>query len=250
VFASAQAPARFDQALLVLGPDIVVELPEPRAKRRPFGHQVLPIRRAREEEEETLATAISAEGATEHIRWAAEQLATEGQLQQLTAAKQRTDQELLAVQKLLETERELWLAEVERLRQGIMSVRASAEEALVAEQEAARRLSSDLRGAHEAINAKEAQLELTRDVIDRATADREQVIAAASAEAKALRDELDRVRVEAGTLRSELAASRAEIDHARSDAAAARSAADATREENEFLLNRVTMIREALTEES
>ena len=44
-FAWLEAPAAFDGATLELGDELIVELPAPRSRRRPFHHELLEVRR-------------------------------------------------------------------------------------------------------------------------------------------------------------------------------------------------------------
>jgi hypothetical protein len=118
VFAWPHAPTSFEEALLALGPEVVVELPEPGARRRPFGGQVLTVRRARDEPDGSPAKA-AADGALELLRSEAERVVAEGELEDLPAVEQRTDEELVRVRQTLKAEREVWAAQAERFRQGI-----------------------------------------------------------------------------------------------------------------------------------
>jgi hypothetical protein len=259
VFAWPHAPAPFAEAWLMLGPEVVVELPEPGARRRPFGGQVLTVRRAPREQ----GASEAADGAWAQVRSEAERVAAQGELEEVTAARRQTDELVAGIRETVAAERDVRVAQAERYREGILAVRASTEEALLAERGTIDLLTSDLRDAQDAIEAKDAQLEMSREALEQAATEREQAGAAARAEidalrarlaelerddqeVQALRLELARLGADADTLRSELDRAQTEFEHTRAAADTARHETEAARADNERLHSQITIIREAL----
>ena len=218
-FAWPHASAPFDVALLALGSDLFVELPQPRAKRRPFGHQVLEVRPARNGDE----APSGEDGApADLLRSRAELLAAQHE-----ASMRRSDEELSRMRENLEAERTRRSTDAERFRQGLASVRAAAEEALAVEQSVARQLDADLRVAQEARRVNDALLTEARRELEAATASRQQAMSQANAEIDRLRMRvaaLERGAEEADALRAQLDRGRADAESLRDGLAAAQKA--------------------------
>jgi hypothetical protein len=170
-FAWQEPPVAFDAAKLELGPEIVVELPAPGAKRRRLRSQPLEVRGA-----------APARGA-ERVHLEAELLAAQEEIRELRAAAERAQEELTRAREDLKSERDRQAGDAERFREGLATVRESAAEALAVEQSAARQAESDLREARIALEAKDAaletyrvQLEEARSAADAARADGERAV--------------------------------------------------------------------------
>jgi hypothetical protein len=276
-FAWQDAPVAFDVAELQLGPDIVVRLPEPGAKRRLSRPQILEVRTTRagnggdaRRETEGAAGDAHIESASdksdgkgrperagpprddgspgdgaERVGSTVELLAAQEEVREVGAALQQTQEELTRARDDLKAERERHAEDRERFREGLAKVRESAEEALAAEQSATQRLGGDLREAHDAIDAKDAALEELRGKLEAAVAARTQQESTAQAEVDALRKRMAALELadeEADQLRSELKTSRTQADDARAGLEDARSAVDEARADAERLLGRLTDI--------
>jgi hypothetical protein len=250
-FAWKEAPTAFEVAELEFGGDISIELPEPRARR--WRRQVLEVRQARAERDGRSARGpredVISGAAAESVRLQAELLAAQAEVREVHAVMQQTEAELTRAREDLEAERARHAADAGRFREGLESVRGSAEEALAVEQSAAQQLDLDLREAQDVIEAKDAGLEHLRDELDAAAAARSQAESDAAAEIAALRErvaELQRAGEEVDRLRSELEQTRKESADARAELTTAQSAAEEARGEAERLHGRLTTIRNAL----
>jgi hypothetical protein len=188
-FAWQEPPVAFDGALLELGPEIVVELPEPGAKRRRSRAQTLAVR-----------TTEPAEGgpqpaAAERVHLEADLLAAREEIRELRADAERAHQELLRAREDLEAERQRHAGDAERFREGLATVQAAAAEALAAEQSAARQATTELRKLHGAVAARDAalaelrgRLEEARGAADAAHADGERMLSRLEALREAVGD--------------------------------------------------------------
>ena len=156
-FAWQEPPVAFDAALLQLGPEIAVELPEPGAERR--------VLRARGGEEAPRARGV------ERVRREADLQAAQTEIRELRAAAERAQQELDRAREDLRAERERHAGDVERFREGLAAVQESAAEALAAEQSSAQQAQSDLAAARAALAEHDAALEELRGQREAAQAD-------------------------------------------------------------------------------
>lgn len=212
-FAWQEPPVAFDSATLELGPKIVVELPEPGAKRRWIRGQNLEVRSPGED-------AGPAPGA-ERVRLEAQLLAAHEEIRELRALAERTREELTRARADLASERDTHAGDAERFREGLASVQRAAAEALASEQSAAQQTEAALRDAREAIEARDAELAQLRPQLEQEAAARAQAESDARAAARALRDH------QAGLREARRAAEKASAD-------------------GEHLLSRLETIREAL----
>jgi HAMP domain-containing protein len=243
-FAWLEAPAAFDGATLELGEDLIVDLPAPRSRRRPFRHEVLPLRTHDgalvaapatepvpepepdpEPELEPAATPVAAAPATPpvesslldaamRLRLQADLLDAREQARELEVSLERATQELARVRSDLEAMRAERDANAERFREGLASVRATAEETLAME----------------------------RTTLEQARADAEAAGRAVAEELEAARSDMESAQRRADAAEQELATLRervAAIDPARERAAAART-------EAEQLLEHLTAMRDGL----
>jgi hypothetical protein len=236
--------ASFDAATLFIGADLFVELPEPRARRRPFGPMVLDVERMHagddqfpvEEAEPADEEAEPAEPA-ERVRWRAERLAAQQEAHEVRAEAERIAEELKRARADLEAERRDRSADAERFREGLAQVQAAADDALAtrdtlldetrAELEAARAEAVELRGALQRVQDENAGLRAALDEARQESAD--------------LRGQLEQIRQESVDLRSEL-------EQARAGEAEMRAAAGAAGAEATELRGRLVAARDALGE--
>jgi hypothetical protein len=262
-FAWQDAPVAFDVAELQLGAGLVVELPEPGAKRRLLRAQVLEVRAAqargadarRETIEIVRAPGPPAEvtrereipdGGAPSVGSQVELLSAQEEVRELRVAMQLTEAELTRAREDLRAERERRAGDSERFREGLAKVRESAEKALAAEQSATQRLGTELREAREAIEAKDAALETLRGQLEAAAAAQTQAEAKAREEAEALRKHVAKLESDAKDterLRAELERSRARADAARTELEKAYGSVDQARSDAERVLGRLTAIR-------
>jgi DNA repair exonuclease SbcCD ATPase subunit len=263
-FAWQDAPVAFDVAELQLGADRVVELPEPGAKRRLLRAQVLEVRTAqargaddarretmeivrapRSRAEATRERAVP-EAETASVGSQVEVIAAQEEVREVRVAMQQTQAELTRAREDLQAERERRAGDGERFRDGLAKVRESAEKALAAEQGTTQRLGTELREAHEAIEAKDAALETLRGQLEAAAAAQTQAEAKAREEAEALRKHVAKLESDAKDterLRAELERSRARADAARTELEKAYGSVDQARSDAERVLGRLTAIR-------
>jgi chromosome segregation ATPase len=251
-------PVAFRTAELQLAADLVVELPEPGAKRRLARHRMLTVRTTptetngaasgmNEAASETAQPAredrASVNGRVESVGSQAELLAAQEEVREVRGVMEQAQAELARAREDLQAERERRAADGERFREGLAKLRESAEEALTAEQVTVTQLGADLRDALTEIEAKNAALEALRAELEAADAARMQALAKAEAEAEGLRAQLSRLESDAEEterLRSELASRAAQIDATRAELEQAQSTVDRARSDAERLLSRLT----------
>jgi hypothetical protein len=180
-FAWQEPPVAFDTATLELGPTIVVELPEPGAKRRWIRGQNLEVR--------TPARHVDDAGPVpERVRREAELLAAHEEVRELRAAAERAREELTRARADLASERDRHAGDAERFRDGLASVQQAAAEALAMEQSAARQAEAALRETRMAIEAKDAEMAQLRAQLEKEEAARIKAESDARTAARALRD--------------------------------------------------------------
>ena len=262
-FAWQDAPVAFDVAELQLGAGLVVELPEPGAKRRLLRAQVLEVRTAQArgadarpdtmEKARTPGTPAAVTGKrdgpeaeTASISSQVEVIAAQEEVREVRVAMQQTQAELTRAREDLQAERERRAGDGERFREGLAKVRESAEKALATEHSASQRLGTDLREAHKAIEAKDAALATLRGELEAAAAARTQAEAEALADADALRKtvaKLERDAKETERVRTELERSRARATAARTELEKTHGSVAQARSDAERLLARLTAIR-------
>lgn len=257
-FAWQEAPVAFDLAELRLGPDLVVELPEPGARKRLGRPRVLEVRstlagEAEAPRAETLALVpdppperVIREGSAASVGSQVELLAAQEEVREVRVSLQQTQEELTRASDDLRAERERRAGDGERFQEGLAKVRQAAEEALAVEQSAAQQLGSDVREAHETIEAQRADLEALRSELESATNARAEAESAAQAETKMLREQVAKLETngaELKRLRSELDRTRARAETARAELEEAREAVEQARNDAERLLGRLTNIR-------
>jgi hypothetical protein len=196
-FAWQEPPVAFDVAALEFGAEIVVELPEPGARSRRSGKQVLDVRIARAEagtardEKSARPEGDLGSGGTERLALEAELLVAQEEIRELRAVEEQTQAELARTREDFENMRAGHAADAERFREGLAKVRESAEAALAAEHGAVEQLDSALREAHEAIEAKDAALGELRRELEAALAARTRAESDARTEAEAWRERIE-----------------------------------------------------------
>lgn len=235
-FAWAEAPEAFNAAELHLGPDVALELPEPRPGPRPFGGRQLKARQTRARSNG--AERNGAGGAVERLHLQGELVAAQEEAHERHAAAERAEEELNRARRDLEAERRRHAVDAERFRDSLASVRASAEEVVAAEQ----RTGEELRAQ---VAARDEQLGELRTQLEAAVAAR----AEADAEAEALRDGLAAMKDSAARneeLTSELELARAQVETARTRRERAHGAVGETRGEVERLLERLSAVHDSL----
>jgi hypothetical protein len=221
-FAWQEPPVAFDVARLELGPEIVVELPEPSARRRWSRGQTLEVQDVgtSEQAEGTELVEAGPERGAERVRLEAELLAAQEEIRELQAGAAQVREELARAREDLKSERERHAGDAERYREGLAKVRASAADALAVEQSAAQQVESALREARTAVEAKDADLEQLRAQLEEAATARAKAESDARSAAHALRDHRVALRE-------------------------ARRAADKARVDGENLMRRLETIRDA-----
>jgi hypothetical protein len=161
-FAWLEAPVAFDRARLELGPGLAVDLPAGVASTNgdPLPVEVL------DDGVEVDAPAPHSPPAATDVDAAAERLRLETQLleeteelEQARTAARQAEEALQRVQADLAAEREGRAADAERFREGLASVRESAEQALAAAARARARAEDQARGEIESLQARIAELE-------------------------------------------------------------------------------------------
>jgi hypothetical protein len=208
-FAWGEAPEPFDDAELQLGGDVVVELPQPHAGERSFGDQRLAVRQARSPQD-MAANGAGAGTASERLRLQGELVAAQEEAREQRAIAERAMEELSRAQQDLEAERERHTADAERFRDGLATVRASAEEALAEEQRISADLRSELEQAVTARNEAESWADTLRERIGE--------LEKAQAENEQLRTELETVREQAEATRVQRDGAHTALGEAREDA--------------------------------
>jgi hypothetical protein len=169
-FVWQEPPVAFDAAVLRLGDDLAIELPDPVADGDGAGDVELAVR------------SEPGEGA-ERIRLEVELLAEREELHAARSALRRTEEELGRAREDLRLERDERAADAVRFRDGLAQLRASAEDALA---------------------ARDAELAGVRGELDVAVAFREEAESAAQAEIAGLRERLDEMRNRIETIRTAL----------------------------------------------
>jgi hypothetical protein len=155
-----EPPAAFETAVLRLGADLAVELPDPGDDGDAPGDVELPVR-----SEPGLGA--------ERLRLEAELLAGREELREARSALRRAEEELSRARQDLRAERDERSADAVRFREGLSQMRVSAQEALA---------------------AKDAELVDVRGELAVAVAFRAEAESASKAEIAALRERLDEVR--------------------------------------------------------
>jgi hypothetical protein len=169
-FVWQEPPAAFETAVLRLGSDLAVELPEPGENGDAPGQVELPVR-------------LEPTHAAERVRLEAELLAAREDVHEARAAQQRAEEELSRAREDLRAERDGRAADAIRFRDGLAEMHAATEEALA---------------------AREAELADVRGELEVAVAFREEAEAASQAEIASLRERLDEVRQRLDTIREAL----------------------------------------------
>jgi hypothetical protein len=213
--------APFEAATLLISADLFVELPEPRARRRPFGRVVLDVQRIDAGDDQFPSDEAEPAEPAERVRWQAGRLAAQQEARELRAEAQRIAEELKRARTDLEAERSERSADAERFREGLAQVQAAAEDALA---------------------TKDAQLAETRAELEVARAELVELQSAVQLveeENAGRRAALDEAREEGERLRRAL-------EQARSGEAGMRAAAEAARTEAAELRNRLVAARDAL----
>jgi hypothetical protein len=159
-FVWQEPPAAFDAAVLRLGSDLAVELPDPGSDGESPASVELPVRSA------------NGHGA-DRVRLEAELLAGREELREARSALHRAEEELSRAREDLHAEREERAADAVRFRAGLAQVREAAEQALT---------------------AKDAELADVRGELEVATAFRAEAESASKAETAALRERMDEAR--------------------------------------------------------
>jgi hypothetical protein len=159
-FVWQEAPAAFEGAVLQLGGELAVDLPEPGADDAEPGNVELPIR---------------LRPGTDRLRLEADLLTASEELRAAQSGLHRAQEELSRARADLEAEREGRAADAQRFRDGLTQVRGSAEEALSAEQRTAEGLRDELAAASAAVAAKEAELADVREELEVAAAFRTEI---------------------------------------------------------------------------
>jgi hypothetical protein len=250
-FAWQDPPVGFRAAELQLG-DLVVDLPEPGARRRRERARRLPVRSAevRGDEPELDATQIADDprtaedvdrddavpargGATvaSHV----ELLAAQEEVREVRTQLQQVQAELGRARDDLEAERERRAGDAERFRDGLANVRTLAERALSDEQAVVNRLVGELREAEAALETKDDAVQAVRIQLEAANADRTEAEAALESKDEAIR--AVRIQLEAANAdRAEAEAALEPKDEAIQALRAQLEAANADRAEAEAAL--------------
>jgi hypothetical protein len=198
-FAWQQAPIPFDGAELQLGGDLVVALPAPGGRRSRFRHRIFAVRRPGEDGAQAAPEpAAPPSNGVERVHLEGELLAAHEQVRELHGSLELAQEELRRARADLAAERSRHSGDAERFREALEQVRASAAEAVAAEQVAAgRRLEemgrelsdqtaaaaqlgeevAGLRRAAEEAEPLRARLERARGAADAARSDAEQIVA-------------------------------------------------------------------------
>jgi hypothetical protein len=159
-FVWQEPPAAFEAAVLRLGGDLAVELPDPGSDGEVAASVELPVR------------SETGHGA-ERVRLEAELLAGREELREARSALHRAEEELSRAREDLRVERDERAADAVRFRAGLAQVREAAEQALM---------------------AKDAELSEVRGELEVAAAFRAEAESAQKAEIAALRERMDEAR--------------------------------------------------------
>lgn len=213
-----EKPVGVDAAALELGPDIVVELPAPGAKRTLLRPRFLEVRRAHRGDAEPAGSTAAADGepdasgAAGDLTLQAELVAAEQQVREVRAALERAEADLARARADVETERKGRAADAERFREGLARVRASAEQALAGAQSDAQELAEQLSTARVSLKEADAAVADLRGQLEgaataRAQAENEQETlrkqVAAGEELRTRLTALEQVGDEAGEMRAD-----------------------------------------------
>jgi hypothetical protein len=246
-FSWQDAPVAFAEAELRLGADLTVLLPEPSEKRRlNRARNMLEVRISNGADPSPEATEIAhdpppeaevgvvskaePEAEPEHapenggpaaVGAQVELLAAQEEVRAVRVSLQQTEAELARAREDLEAERTRQAADSERFREGLAQVRETAERALADEHRTVSRLDSELRGAKEAAEVKDAELDALGEQLVAADEARTQAEATAQSEIDALREQVAKLERDGGEterLRAELEEADASIEQARDDA--------------------------------
>ncbi len=236
-FSWQDAPVAFAEAELRLGADLTVFLPEPSEKRRiNRARNMLEVRINHGADPSPEATEIAldpppeAEAEPEHaaenggpaaVGAQVELLAAQEEVRAVQVSLQQTEAELARAREDLEAERTRKAADSERFREGLAQVRETAEQALSDERRTVIQLDSELRGAKEAAEAKDAELDALREQLVAADEARTVAEATAQSEIDALREQVAKLERDGGEterLRAVLEEADASVEQARDDA--------------------------------
>jgi hypothetical protein len=130
-FAWPAAPTAFDAAELHVGDALVVELPDPPGRHRPFASRRLEVRR-RKPDEESVVGNTDPDVPTDQLRLRAELLIAREEARELRGELERAHEDLAATRTALESERERHGADAEQFRRDLADVQLAAEEAVAA----------------------------------------------------------------------------------------------------------------------
>jgi hypothetical protein len=238
VFAWQEPPVAFEAAQLTFGSDLVVDLPGPNARRSRSRRRTLRVSRAAAEpaDHDARDEPSPAPEPVQRLRAQADLLATQEALHDARETLQRTQEELARVRDDLASERDQRAADAERFQHALAELRATAEEALSAEQDATRTARGELREALEMIDDKNAAL-----------SELEAAEAASRSAREQLQDriaELEHAGAEAHRLRGDLETARAETESAAAERDRARGALEEAREDAQRLLERLSSARD------
>ena len=157
-FAWLEAPVAFDRARLELGPALAVELPGPG---QGVSGNSLPVSTAEDGNgaADVFLAAADADGAAGRLRLEAQLLDARQELEETRVAAQRAQEELDRAQADLAAERQRGTDDAERFREGLATVRASAEEAIGAAELARSRADQEAQAEIAALRERVAALE-------------------------------------------------------------------------------------------
>jgi hypothetical protein len=179
-FAWPDAPAAFERAELEIGGALIIDLPQARSKRLRRSHRRVQVRRADH------TGGASPVGATQGVAHAADLVLAREEIMSLQATVKRLEQQLDRACIDVESERRARSADAESFRHNLAELRTTAEQALEADRNTARR---ELEEARQQLSDKEARLtELERIVSD--TSRQRSVIESARARTEQLLHEL------------------------------------------------------------
>lgn len=232
-FAWRAPPVPVASAELVFGDQFVIGLPVPGERRPLFRSRTLEVRRPGAAHEPSAVHDDAPHGgevapgeAAERLRLQVELAAAREEIRELRLTTEAAVQDGARAREDLEAERLRHAGDTDRYREELERLRRSADEALVAEQNAARAMATELQEARGALEAADVELRALRG---RVTA-----FESAAQQAEQLRSEL-------ADARERVAAVEAERDRAR-------SVADDVRAEGRTLLARLEAVRRALDE--
>jgi predicted nucleic acid-binding Zn-ribbon protein len=202
-FAWQDPPVGFRAAQLQLG-DLVVDLPEPGARRRRERPRRLPVRSAdvpsgepRRDTTQSVDNARTVEDVAgndagspwggDSVGSQVELLAAQEEVLELRTALRQVQAELSRARDDLQAERERRAGDTERFREGLANVRTLAERALSDEQAVVNRVIAEFREAEAALETKNQAIEALRTQLEAANADRAEAEAALETKDEAIR---------------------------------------------------------------